>query len=105
MFKGQVIVITNANMTSAHYKAFLDRVHKFPLKMTAEQKLVKMKEIASVDPRFDRETAAQVMRHIENNLEVIGPRLSMRTFIKTMELVKIPIWRELAVETVFSEEQ
>lgn len=104
-FKGQVIVITNAHMTSSHYKAFLDRVHKFPLKMSQREKLVKIKEIAMVSDSFDRDMAVQVMRHIENNLEMIGPRLSMRTFVKTYELVKIPIWKELAIETVFAEEQ
>lgn len=109
-FQGQVIVITNANMVSKHYKAFLDRVHKFPLKMTAKEKLVKIKEIATLDPTYtstpeDRVMAAAVMSHIESNIELIGPRLSMRTFVKTWELVKLPIWRELAVETVFSEEQ
>lgn len=104
-FKGQVIVITNANMVSKHYKAFLDRVHKFPLKMTSAEKLVKIREIAAMDTRYDRQLAAQVMAHIQNNVELIGPRLSMRTFVKTMELVKIPIWKELAIETVFSEEQ
>ena len=104
-FKGQIIVITNAHMVSKHYKAFLDRVHKFPIKMTADEKLVKMKEIASVDPRYDRMMAAQVMRHIENNIQIIGPRLSMRTFVKVYELVKLPIWKELAVETVFCDEE
>ena len=103
-FKGQVIVITNANMVSKHYKAFLDRVHKFPLKMTREEKVVKLKEIASSDDRYDRILASQVMQHIENHLDLIGPRLSMRTFVKVYELVKLPIWRELAVSTVFSEE-
>jgi hypothetical protein len=103
-FKGKVIVITNANMTSKHYKAFLDRVHKFPLKMTQEEKMVKLKEIAIADTRYDRDMAFQVMRHIENNITLIGTKLSMRTFVKCYELTKLPFWREFAVQTVFSEE-
>ena len=103
-FKGQVIVITNSSLQSKHYKAFMDRVHKFPIKMTQFEKLAKMKQIASVDPRYDRAHAAEVMQLIQDNIGLIGSSLSMRTFVKTYELVKIPIWRELAVQTVFTQE-
>lgn len=103
-FKGQVIVITNSSMISKHYKAFLDRVHKFPIKMTQAEKIAKMKSIAASDERYDRVMAAAVMQHIEDHLDLIGEQLSMRTFVKTYELCKMPIWRELAVQTVFTEQ-
>jgi hypothetical protein len=104
-YRGQIIVITNNNLQSEHYKAFLDRVHHFPLRMTQLEKLVKIKEIAMLDPHYDRTLAAEVMRHIENHIEMIGPRLSMRTFVMTYKLTKLPIWRDLAVATVYSSEQ
>ena len=106
VFEGSVIVITNAHMHSGHYKAFLDRVHKFRVTMTAREKLLKIQEIATVAPEYDRNLASQVFEHIQENLQYIGPRLSMRTFVKTYELVTFSEnWRELAMETVYAEEQ
>jgi hypothetical protein len=105
-FQGSIIVITNAHMTSEHYKAFLDRVHKFRLTMTPREKIVKIREIASVSEEYDPVYAEQVVDHIEQNMDFIGPRLSMRTFVKAYDLAAFSTrWRELARETVYAEEQ
>lgn len=104
IFNGSIIVITNAVMMGEHMKAFLDRVHRFNLSMSPKEKILKISEIAKgqdVDPVF----AEPVVDFIREHLEQIGPRLSMRTFIKTYELAKFSShWRELARITVFHED-
>lgn len=105
VFEGSIIVITNAHMKSEHYKAFLDRVHKFHVKMTTREKALKIRDIAMNDSSYDRDLALQVAEFIIDNAEMIGPRLSMRTFVKTYDLVKFSSdWQDLARETVFVEE-
>lgn len=105
-FQGSVIVITNAHMKSEHYKAFLDRVHKFKLAMTPQEKILKIRQIAAVSDQYDPVYADAVVRDIETNVDFIGPRLSMRTFVKAYDLAKFSShWKALARETVYAEEQ
>lgn len=104
VFNGSIIVITNAVMMGEHMKAFLDRVHRFNLTMSSQEKILKIAEIAKssdVDPVF----AEPVVDFIREHLDQIGSRLSMRTFVKTYELAKFSKqWRELARITVFCED-
>lgn len=104
VFNGSVIIITNAHMQSEHYKAFMDRVQKFRLTMTDREKLLKIRQIASSDSAYDPQLAEEVANFIESEINSIGPRLSMRTFVQTYKLRTFDEdWKDMARETVFSE--
>lgn len=105
VFEGSVIVVTNAHMASEHYRAFLDRVQKFPVYMTPREKILKIKEIAQNDDTYDRDLATQVANFIEECEPMIGNYLSIRTFVNTYALAKYsPMWQELAKISVFSQQ-
>lgn len=105
VFEGAIILVTNAHMASEHYKAFLDRIQKFPVYMSGREKLLKIREIAKTSPDLDQDKATEVADFIEEHEPMIGKKLSIRTFVKTYELAKFsPVWRELAKISVFTED-
>lgn len=102
VFNGSVIIITNAHMQSEHYRAFMDRVQRFPLTMTPREKMLKIRQIAMQDSAYDQQNALEVVEEIERNLDLIGSSLSMRTFVQSYKLRMFDAeWREMARETVF----
>jgi hypothetical protein len=73
--------------------------------MTQREKLLKIREIAISDENYDPELASMIIDHISDNLDLIGNKLSMRTFVKVYELAKFSgRWPRLAKETVYVEE-
>lgn len=102
--KGRVIVLTNQSLGNDHYKAFLTRVHTFPMNLTPREKVLRIKQIASANHELPQETANEVVSFLLENYDHLGPNLSLRTFVKTSQLVNLtPDWKELAEHTIFSQ--
>ena len=105
-FHGGIIILTNARLRrSDHYKAFIDRVHCIDLDVTLEEKVAKLAEVAEQQEDVDPETAHEILQFIFENMEALGERVSLRTFARLADLVKLgPKWRNIAKFTVLQDD-
>ena len=100
-FQGGIILISNADFRSTHYQAFIDRVHLYDMKVTQEEKIARIQDIATKMGDVKKETAKEICDWLFENKVFIG-YLSFRTFYKIAQLAKMSKnWKKLAEVTVF----
>jgi hypothetical protein len=103
-FHGGVIVLTNADFRGPHYRAFMDRVHFFDLKISKEEKVAKIFDVARKLEGVDEQTGLGIVTWLLENQALIDERLSLRTFVKVAELAKFTQnWKTLAKATLFNQ--
>lgn len=104
-FEGSIVILTNVDLRdSVHYKAILDRVFYYELDLTEAEKVAWISHIASRITGIDAETAKELSRFIRQNISRLNSDLSVRTFIKLMELYKFNPhgWQDLAKMLMFN---
>lgn len=100
-FSGGIIILTNANFNSPHFKALLDRIHVFELRISQEEKIARIFDVAKNSEICDPYVGLEIAEWLVNNKDKVVD-LSLRTFVKTAELAKFSNeWRELASLTLF----
>lgn len=105
-FRGRVIISTNVKLArSPHLAAFLDRIHWCNMFLNLDEKVFKISELAkesTVDPAI----VEPVLEWIVDNKDRIGNLLSLRTFVKVVDLAKFSTnWRDLALAMVEETEE
>lgn len=103
-YKGSIVILTNLNMRHPCYSAILDRVFYYDLALTPAEKIVRIKIIAENDYIADELDVHLAINWLLQNYERIESQLSIRTFIKLIELIQFSSsdWKTLA-ELLFLE--
>lgn len=102
-FYGSIIILTNADFNSIHYKAIRDRMFIYNLQVTDEEKLAKIFSISKNIESLDKKVAFDVVCWLYENREHIK-QLTLRTFAKLTQLAKFSSnWQDLARITILNE--
>lgn len=103
-FRGRIIVTTNIELDkNEHVAALTDRMHWINLKLSADEKMHRIEQVASKmlqkDPRLnlDDKTTKEVVKWVKDNRAEIGDNLSLRVVKKIGELASFdPDWKDMA---------
>lgn len=103
-FHGGLIILTNAELkTNPHFSAFLDRLHCYQMRVTLQERIAKIEEMAS--SYHDKKVAVDVIKFMVEHINLLRTKLSLRTFARIAELVELDPdnWRDIALYTVVLE--
>lgn len=102
-YEGSIIILTNLNMRHPCYSAILDRVFYYDMALSPEEKIVRIKWIAESEYVADEISVGLAVNWLLHNYSRLESQLSVRTFIKLIELIQFdPCWKDLA-ELLFFE--
>lgn len=106
-FRGRVIISTNVKLgKSPHLAAFLDRIQWCNMFLTLDEKVYKIGQIAKSYPDTPPEIVDGALDWIKTHKERIGDLLSLRTFVKIVQLAKFsPNWPDLALAMIEETEE
>lgn len=104
-YEGKIIILTNTNMRSPHFDAMTDRFHKYDPCITIEEKLHKIRTIATNIQDLPVDIGLKVVDFLFKRKETLK-KLTLRTFVKMAELaISLPDdWEDMCEFTVLKEE-
>lgn len=99
-----IIIITNADLKTIHWTALTDRAHVLDLKITTEEKIAKIYQVATNNSLVDPHTGFEIASWMVTRRELVN-YLSIRTFVKIAQLARMSQenWHHLAEATILSE--
>lgn len=105
-FRGRVIVSTNVKLArSEHLEAFLDRMHWCETFLTQQEKLIRIEQISKNFNGITPEVGKEILEWIKEHVDIIGKKLSLRTFGKLADLTKfMSDWKEFAIGMIEQEQ-
>jgi len=105
-FDGNLIIITNTEpYNNEDYKAVLDRILSIDFWLTPQEKLIRINQLATAlvnSNKLTPELKSDITNWMKNNPMLTDDKLSLRTFVKLMDLAKLSPdkWREYARLTI-----
>lgn len=105
-FEGNIIVITNSAIPkNMHTKAFFDRIHNFLLRLSPEERIVRINQISKAiadDTNVTEETRSVLVQWLIEHVSD-AENLTLRTFLKLCNLAAYsPDWQRLARLTILN---
>lgn len=86
IFEGKVIILTNVSLKkSPHFKAMLDRFICYDPDVSVQEKLHKIRDLASKETEISSEVGSAVIDFLFNNQHRLED-ISIRTFVKASQL-------------------
>lgn len=96
-YEGSVVILTNMDLSKDKFIPLTDRVHVLRLAVSPEEKIARIISILRTDTKFSQCHDDVTMWLIKNH-QTLGPRLSVRTAIKALELAAFnkDHWQDMA---------